>query len=75
MKAGIRLCVPGTVRWEVHAIRAQISAMSINSARNRQLCSVEIPRLKVGCVCTGLSPEQRYQVQKRFDLETLRGGG
>lgn len=34
-----------------------------------------IPRLNVSFAYKGLSPEQRYQVQKRFDLETLRGGG
>lgn len=34
-----------------------------------------IPRLNVRFDYTGLAPEQRYKVQKRFDLETLRGGG
>lgn len=41
----------------------------------RRIALLEIPRLSVGFSYTGLSPEQRYKVQKRFDLETLRGGG
>lgn len=40
-----------------------------------RIAMLEIPRLNVRFVYTGLSPEQRYQVQKRFDLETQRGGG
>lgn len=36
---------------------------------------LEIPRLKVRFVYTGLSPEQRFEVQKRFDMHTQRGGG
>ncbi len=40
-----------------------------------RIARLEIPRLNVNFVCAGLSPEHRYQVQKRFDLATLRGGG
>jgi hypothetical protein len=40
-----------------------------------RIAMLEIPRLKVGFVYIGLSPEQRYQAQKRFDLVTHRGGG
>ncbi len=40
-----------------------------------RIAKLEIPRLNVRFVYAGLSPMQRYQVQKRFDLVTHRGGG
>jgi hypothetical protein len=40
-----------------------------------RIAALEIPQLSVRLNYTGLSPEERYQVQKPFDLETLRGGG
>lgn len=40
-----------------------------------RIAMLEIPRLTVRFVYTGLSAERRYQVQKRFDLNTQRGGG
>lgn len=40
-----------------------------------RIAMLEIPRLNVRFVYAGLSPTQRYQVQKRFDMVTHRGGG
>jgi len=40
-----------------------------------RIALLTIPRLKVYFEYIGLSDERRYAVQKRFDLETQRGGG
>lgn len=40
-----------------------------------RIAMLEIPRLKVRFIYAGLSPEQRYEVQRRFDMHTQRGGG
>ena len=34
-----------------------------------------MPQLSVEFSYTGFNPEERYAVQKKFDLETHRGGG
>ena len=34
-----------------------------------------IPRLQVRFAYTGMAPTRRYEVQRRFDLATQRGGG
>lgn len=41
----------------------------------RKIALLEIPRLQVQFEYTGLTPERRRDVQRRFDLATQRGGG
>lgn len=40
-----------------------------------RIALLTIPRLSVYFEYTGLTDERRYNVQKRFDLGTQRGGG
>lgn len=40
-----------------------------------RIALLTIPRLSVRFEYSGLSPEQRFTVQRRFDLKTMRGGG
>jgi len=40
-----------------------------------RIALLEIPRLSVSFAYAGPSIEQRFKVQKRFDLEMQRGGG
>jgi len=40
-----------------------------------RIALLSIPRLRVCFEFSGLSDERRYQVQRRFDLGTQRGGG
>jgi hypothetical protein len=41
----------------------------------RRIALLELPRLEVKFEYAGLSPPRRYEVQRRFDLATQRGGG
>lgn len=41
----------------------------------RQIALLAIPCMDVTFEYRGASDEQRYQTQRRFDLETQRGGG
>lgn len=41
----------------------------------RKIALLEIPRLQVQFEYTGMAPERRREVQRRFDLATQRGGG
>lgn len=40
-----------------------------------RIALLEIPRLQVCFVYSGVSNDQRFKVQQRFDLGTQRGGG
>lgn len=50
-----------TIRWEVRP--------------PRQIALLAIPCIDVTFEYAGASDEQRYQTQRRFDMETQRGGG
>ena len=41
----------------------------------RRIALLEIPQLRVHFVFQGLNDEERYRVQRCFDLQTHRGGG
>lgn len=41
----------------------------------RRIALLEIPQLQVRFVYRNLNEEQRYRMQKCFDLQTHRGGG
>jgi hypothetical protein len=41
----------------------------------RKIALLNIPRLQVQFAYTGMAPERRREVQRRFDLATQRGGG
>lgn len=41
----------------------------------REIALLAIPRIDVTFEYLGASDEQRYQTQRRFDMETQRGGG
>ncbi|MCU0955777.1 MAG: hypothetical protein MUF55_00220 [Hydrogenophaga sp.] len=46
-----------------------------NTLPPRRIALLEIPQLKVHFVYRDLNDEQRYRLQKCFDLQTHRGGG
>ena len=50
-----------TVRWTVRP--------------PRQIALLNIPTMDVAFEYAGATDEQRFQIQRRFDLETQRGGG
>lgn len=50
-----------TVRWTVRP--------------SRQIALLNIPTMDVAFEYAGATDEQRFQIQRRFDLETQRGGG
>jgi len=41
----------------------------------RQIALLNIPTMDVAFEYAGATDEQRFQIQRRFDLETQRGGG
>lgn len=46
-----------------------------NALPPRRIALLEVPQLLVRFVYRGLNDQERYRVQKCFDLQTHRGGG
>ena len=60
-------------------VRAEFSdgslALTWRRLPDRRIALLTIPRLHVRFAYSGLTPARRYEVQRRFDLATQRGGG
>lgn len=60
----------------VHAVFSDGALrLTLRSLPDRRIALLAIPRLQVRFAYTGMAPERRYEVQRRFDLATQRGGG
>lgn len=46
-----------------------------NTLPPRRIALLEIPQLQVSFTYEGLDDGARYRIQRRFDLQTHRGGG
>lgn len=60
----------------VHAVFSDGALLlTWHSLPDRRIALLAVPRLQVQFAYTGMAPERRYEVQRRFDLATQRGGG
>lgn len=60
----------------VHAVFSDGALLlTWRSLPDRRIALLAVPRLQVQFAYTGMAPERRYEVQRRFDLATQRGGG
>ena len=78
--------LPGSLPGHTLSIDAAGSACTLTLAQGSlrltwaplaplRIALLEIPRLQVCFVYSGVSNDQRFKVQQRFDLGTQRGGG
>ena len=60
----------------VHAVFSDGALLlTWHSLPDRRIALLAVPRLQVQFAYTGMAPERRHEVQRRFDLATQRGGG
>lgn len=64
------------VAGAVHAVFSDGTLrLTWRSLPDRRIALLAIPRLQVRFAYAGMAPTRRYEVQRRFDLATQRGGG
>lgn len=80
LRAGLQLALPGAqlaVDSSAALATFEDGALQLrwNPMAPRRIALLELPRLSVSFRYSRLTPERRFEVQRRFDLVYQRGGG